>query len=49
MEDRAYLVDLPGYGYARGAPKGRAFESLTQAYENLVDFPSHVIERVIIK
>lgn len=23
--------------------------SLTQAYENLVDFTSHVIERVIIK
>ncbi|MEW5982801.1 MAG: ribosome biogenesis GTP-binding protein YihA/YsxC [Acidobacteriota bacterium] len=27
-----YLVDLPGYGYARGAPGGRAFESLTQEY-----------------
>lgn len=31
-QPRFHLVDLPGYGYARGAPKGRAFESLTQAY-----------------
>ena len=27
-----HLVDLPGYGYARGARGGRAFESLAQEY-----------------
>jgi GTP-binding protein len=27
-----HLVDLPGYGYARGAPEGRAFESLAREY-----------------
>ena len=27
-----YLVDLPGYGYARGATSGRAFESLVHGY-----------------
>ena len=27
-----HLVDLPGYGYARGAREGRAFESLAQEY-----------------
>ncbi len=27
-----HLVDLPGYGYARGAPDGRAFESLAVEY-----------------
>ena len=28
-----YLVDLPGYGYARGgAPAAREFEELTTAY-----------------
>jgi GTP-binding protein len=31
--DRFYLVDLPGYGYARGgAPSREAFEALTQEY-----------------
>lgn len=33
--DRArafHLVDLPGYGYARGAPGGQAFESLAVEY-----------------
>jgi GTP-binding protein len=27
-----HLVDLPGYGYARGAKQGRAFESLAHEY-----------------
>jgi GTP-binding protein len=27
-----HLVDLPGYGYARGAREGRAFESLAHEY-----------------
>jgi GTP-binding protein len=27
-----YLVDLPGYGYARGAESARGFEELTRAY-----------------
>ena len=27
-----YLVDLPGYGYARGAKEGRAFQALAQVY-----------------
>jgi GTP-binding protein len=27
-----HLVDLPGYGYARGAREGRAFEPLAQEY-----------------
>jgi GTP-binding protein len=27
-----HLVDLPGYGYARGAKDGRAFESLAHEY-----------------
>ena len=27
-----HLVDLPGYGYARGAREGRAFETLAQEY-----------------
>ena len=27
-----HLVDLPGYGYARGAPDGRAFEDLARGY-----------------
>ncbi|MCX6550985.1 MAG: ribosome biogenesis GTP-binding protein YihA/YsxC [Acidobacteria bacterium] len=27
-----HLVDLPGYGYARGAKEGRAFASLAQEY-----------------
>lgn len=27
-----HLVDLPGYGYARGAPAGGAFESLAREY-----------------
>jgi len=27
-----HLVDLPGYGYARGARDGRAFESLAREY-----------------
>jgi GTP-binding protein len=27
-----HLVDLPGYGYARGAKDGRAFESLAREY-----------------
>jgi len=27
-----HLVDLPGYGYARGAKEGRGFESLAQEY-----------------
>ena len=31
--DRFYLVDLPGYGYARGgAPSQQAFEALTREY-----------------
>ena len=31
--ERFYLVDLPGYGYARGgAPSQQAFETLTQEY-----------------
>ena len=31
--ERFYLVDLPGYGYARGgAPSQQAFEALTQEY-----------------
>jgi GTP-binding protein len=31
--DRFYLVDLPGYGYARGgAPSQEAFETLTREY-----------------
>jgi GTP-binding protein len=31
--DRFYLVDLPGYGYARGgAPSQSAFETLTREY-----------------
>lgn len=31
--DRVYLVDLPGYGYARGGQKSAAeFETLTSAY-----------------
>ena len=31
--ERFYLVDLPGYGYARGgAPSQQAFEVLTQEY-----------------
>jgi GTP-binding protein len=29
---RFHLVDLPGYGYARGAPDGRVFETLAQEY-----------------
>ena len=28
------LVDLPGYGYARGAPADRGFDRLTQRYFN---------------
>ena len=32
-ERRMYLVDLPGYGYARGGPDAaREFEQLTRAY-----------------
>ncbi len=27
-----HLVDLPGYGYARGAPEGAAFETLAREY-----------------
>jgi GTP-binding protein len=27
-----YLVDLPGYGYARGAESARGFEELTRGY-----------------
>jgi GTP-binding protein len=27
-----HLVDLPGYGYARGAPDGRVFDTLAQEY-----------------
>jgi GTP-binding protein len=29
---RFYLVDLPGYGYARGARDGQAFQALAQVY-----------------
>lgn len=33
VDSRLYLVDLPGYGYARGGHKSvEAFEELTQAY-----------------
>jgi GTP-binding protein len=33
IEDKFYLVDLPGYGYARGGPaSAETFELLTQQY-----------------
>jgi GTP-binding protein len=37
-----YLVDLPGYGYARGAESARGFEELTRAYFDRVGRVSQV-------
>ena len=37
-----YLVDLPGYGYARGVESARGFEELTRAYFDRVGLVSRV-------
>jgi GTP-binding protein len=37
-----YLVDLPGYGYARGAESARGFEELTRGYFDRVGRVSRV-------
>jgi hypothetical protein len=42
-------VEGVGGGSCTGSDIVGITQSLTQAYENLVDFTSHVIERVMIK
>ena len=47
-EDRFYLVDLPGYGYARGGRESvEEFEALTQQYFDPSSQPGRVLGGVL--
>jgi GTP-binding protein len=48
IEDQFYLVDLPGYGYARGGSESAAtFEALTQQYFDPASQPGRRVAGVM--